>query len=144
MLKASNCCDCGRSSVVEPVVAQSVTEIEDPLHGALIGLEGIAVARDRVGHSLQNIERGTYVFMPVKWNKTARQQFGDCLAPGKTGYRIPQSMLQNEDSRQRRTRRRRKRGLAVPGRSVHEHLSRVLAHNDPVVAQNLNALLRSP
>src|SRR5271155_5123296 len=104
-LKDSNCRDSGRSSLVQsaPVqsalvqsetapsavvqcgIERSVTETENPLHGALVGLEGIAIARDRVRDPLQNVERGTHILMAMKWNKAAGKKFGDCLAAGKAG-----------------------------------------------------------
>ena len=55
------------------VVTRSFTETENPLHGAFIGLERIAIARDGIGNPLQKTQRGIHILVPVKWHKAARE-----------------------------------------------------------------------
>ena len=46
-------------------------QIEDGIYGALVGLEGVVINRDRVDDFFQKRQRGIDVFMPVKRNKAS-------------------------------------------------------------------------
>src|SRR5271155_1736835 len=120
-LKDSNCQDCGRSSLVQTALVQtsfvrpelatsaivrsvlvrSVTEVEDPLHGALVGLERVTVARDGVGNALEKAQCGVHVLVAMKRHKAAGKEFCDHLAGGEPRERVAVSVFENEDSLQR-------------------------------------------
>src|SRR5712664_2607963 len=82
--------------------------------------------------------------MAVKGDETARKQFRDRLASGQAREHIATPMFQNEYPLKRSTPRQSKSGLAMPWRSIHEDLIRILAHDDAIVAQNLYILMRCP
>jgi hypothetical protein len=50
---------------------RSVTEVEDPLHGALVGLEAVAIARNGIGNLLEETQGGVNVLVAVKGDKAA-------------------------------------------------------------------------
>ena len=48
-------------------------EVKNFFYGALIGLERIVIAGDRIGDALQEAEGGIDVLVTMKWNEGARE-----------------------------------------------------------------------
>src|SRR5580704_4964625 len=61
----------GRPLLRRSVLGRSVTEVEDPLHGAMVGLERVVIAGDGVGNSLQEAQCGVDILVTVKRDEGA-------------------------------------------------------------------------
>src|ERR1700722_19664580 len=112
-----------------------ITKIENLLDSSGIGLDGIAITRTHLRHALQKLQRRLDILMPVHGNKAAGKQLRYGLAGGKPRQHVAVAMFQHANSFQSSTFRKGESRLAVPWSPVHDELVRILAQNDPIVAE---------
>jgi len=131
-----------------------VMELENFFYGALVGLEGIAIARDRSDQLLEESDGVLDVFVTMERDKSAGEKFADGLARGEARDEVAVAVLQHKDALQRGALRESEASLAVPRRAVHKNLPGIVAgtkfaggtftDNDAVVTEDVNFVQRSP
>src|ERR1700684_1573039 len=91
-----------------------IMKIENLLDSSGIGLERIAITRNRLRHALQKLQRRLDILMPVHGNKAAGKQLRYGLAGGKPRQHVAVAMFQHANSFQSSTFRKGESRLAVP------------------------------
>lgn len=80
----------------------SVIEMDDFFYGALVGLEGVAIAGNGICELMEKAKRGVDVPVMMEGDEAASEELAYGLTWGETSDDVAEAVLQNKDALQGR------------------------------------------